>query len=156
MHLKDLEAYWKDWVLKESEGDPFCFLSSKGKEKEKEKRREGEKKTDEQDEDEQDEENKEDEEDEKENIPVARDPTTPPTPSFKIDDDIPLPCQCATPAARTLCLQQLVPEKGDSGKTFHSLVKLIDALEVSAYSNDILLLFLIILEHRYPKWVSEL
>ena len=125
------------------------------------KRREGEKKTDDQDEDEQDEgeqdkENKEDEEDEKENIPVARDPTTPPTPSFKIDDVIPLPCQCATPAAHTLCLQQLVPEKGDSGKTFHSLVKLIDALEVSAYSNDILLLFLIILEHRYPKWVSEL
>jgi hypothetical protein len=29
IQLKDIECYWKDWVSRDEEGEPFCFLSVK-------------------------------------------------------------------------------------------------------------------------------
>jgi hypothetical protein len=70
-------------------------------------------------------------------------PQPPPNPDFAIDEGILLPCQCETTAVRTICLQQLVAKKGDSGKTFHKLVGLVDALEVSSLLVMIFPLYLI-------------
>jgi len=119
MNLKDIEVYWKAWVQKEAKGDPFSFLSGEG---------DGE--------EEQDGKEQEEEEEEEELHPTISKssirPPTPPTPDFNIDNGIPLPCQCDTPALRTICLQQLAPKWGDTGKTFQTLISQVDALEVSS------------------------
>ena len=57
----------------------------------------------------------------------------PPSPSFAIDDNIPLPCECYSPSAKTNLLQTIAPKNGP-GKTFVNLVKLVDTLEVSLRS----------------------
>jgi hypothetical protein len=67
----------------------------------------------------------------------------PPIPDFAIDKDILLPCQCDSPAMRTICLRQLISKGNDSGKTFHELVELVDTLEVSSMSVIIFLSYLI-------------
>jgi hypothetical protein len=41
---------------------------------------------------------------------------------------------CETTAERTICLQQLAPNLGNTSKAFHTLVKQVDALEVSIVS----------------------
>ena len=90
---------------------------------------------------------------------INRQPTAS-TPAFNIDSGVSLPCQCTTPAAHTTYLQQLVPKLGQTGKTFHVLVRLVDALKVSVMLIIIYIIFhaisYIILGHRYSKWISKL
>jgi hypothetical protein len=60
-------------------------------------------------------------------------PTTekpPSSPYFAIDENIPLPCECYNPSAKTNLLQTIAPMNGP-GKTFVNLVKVVDTLEVS-------------------------
>lgn len=144
MSLGSVEAYWKAWALKASKGDPFSFLIWKGKEKEKggeeeeeEEERgkgesegkgkgvEGKKQRDEEDasEDEQGEEGKK--------LPASGGSPIPFPPDIDIDQSILLPCKCDTHCVRTRFLQELISKVGDSGKTFHALVKLVETLEVS-------------------------
>jgi hypothetical protein len=33
INLTDIKVYWQDWVSRDTEGEPFAFLSTKGKEK---------------------------------------------------------------------------------------------------------------------------
>ena len=127
MHKDHVEAYWKDWVLKESDGDPFSFRIDKGKGREK-KVVEEEEEEEEIQEDQKDQVD-EDQEDQEKRPLAAEKPAIPPTPAFDIDNGIPLPCQCKTPLSRTHLLQLLV-QKWGSGKAFHTLVKLVDDLEV--------------------------
>lgn len=127
--------------------DPFSFLNVKGKGKARSKGKE----EDEDDEDEEDEEKV----DESAHPGPQRSPI-PPAP-LDIDHGICLPCECDTPAARTVCLQQLVPKggDGDGARAFHKLVKLVNTLEVSSVSLYDPVISYIILGHRHPKWVSE-
>ena len=71
-------------------------------------------------------------EEEGEDMPATGRLPIPPTSEFDIDQGIPLPCQCNTPAVRTLLLKKLAPEWGSTGKGYHALVKLVDALEVGS------------------------
>jgi hypothetical protein len=123
MNLEDVKGYWEFWVSKETEGDPFSFLSGK----------EGE---------EADVEGKDKEIPHPTNKSLIMSPS-PSTPEADIDSGIPLPCECDTPAMRTTCLQQLVPKSGSAGKSFHALVDLVDALKVSSVSIISFLLHLI-------------
>lgn len=145
MSLQDIEAYWKDWVARKSEGDPFSFWSGKGNGKAREERGEEEGDGD-GDDDEEDEEKgkegkknqrdgKDDGDEDDETIPAAEGSPAPLGPEFDIDKGILLPCQCETPALRTTCLQKLAPEWGNVSKTFHNLVKLVDTLKVSLIVN---------------------
>ena len=123
MVLEDLEVYWKAWVRLEAQGHPFSWLTGS---KEEEEEEQGGYQDEEQ----------EDQENDQEGIhSTANQQPTHPTPEFDIDSDIPLPCQCDTPDARTLCLQQLVPNFGSTGKTFHTVVGVVNDLEVSSLSN---------------------
>jgi hypothetical protein len=54
-----------------------------------------------------------------------------PSPDIHVDDGIPLPCECNTPALQTRGLQQLISQEGEGGKFFHKLIDLVNALEVS-------------------------
>ena len=113
--LEDVKLYWKAWVSLEAKGYPFSFLSG---EEEEEQEQEQE---------------QEQEEEEETHSKVKKPPTkqlTPPQ-DFDCDDGIPLPYQCDTSASRTICLLRLVSESGNSGKTFHTLIRQVDALEVS-------------------------
>ena len=120
--LEDVKLYWKAWVSLEAKGYPFSFLS--GEEEE------------EQEQEQEQEQEEEQEEEEETHSKVKKPPTkqlTPPQ-DFDCDDGIPLPYQCDTSASRTICLLRLVSESGNSGKTFHTLVRQVDALEVSFVS----------------------
>ena len=112
--LEDVKLYWKAWVSLEAKGYPFSFLSGE-EEEEQEQEQEQEQET---------------------HSKVKKPPTkqlTPPQ-DFDCDDGIPLPYQCDTSASRTICLLRLVSESDNSGKTFHTLVRQVDALEVSFVS----------------------
>ena len=109
--LEDVKLYWKAWVSLEAKGYPFSFLSGE-------------------------EEEEQEQEQEETHSKVKKPPTkqlTPPQ-DFDCDDGIPLPYQCDTSASHTICLLWLVSESGNSGKTFHTLVRQVDALEVSFVS----------------------
>jgi hypothetical protein len=158
MGLKDLEVYWKHWALEEGKGRPFAFHTDKGKGREREE--DGEEEDEEEEEggsggeeghDNHGKDGQMDEEDEEERITAA---PTPPSAAFAIDQGISLPCQCDSPAARTICLLQLALEQESTGKTFSSLVQKIDALEVSS-TLILFLLSYIILGCGFSKWVSE-
>jgi len=130
-----IEAYWKDWVSRDEDGVPFSFLSIDGSDGGGGDGNEGGN-------------GNEDDEGDKgddgrdlfsflSNSSTDEDHTgkkipTPPTPECPIDHGIPLPCQCATHALRTICLEKLTPRFGITGKTFLTLVKLVDTLEVSS------------------------
>jgi hypothetical protein len=115
INLEDVKLYWNHWVLKEAAGDPFCFLTGGEGEEEEE------------------------EEEEEEAHPTTKKaptkpstrPPTSPTPGFEIDSNIPIPSQCDTPAARTICLKRLAPRGTDAGKSFLTIVKQVDAFKVS-------------------------
>jgi hypothetical protein len=128
MGLKDVKAYWALWVSKEAKGDPFSFIREKvvvvGEVEEEEEEEETQPTT---------------------SKPLIKAPT-PPTPTFDIDNGIPLPLQCNTPVLRTICLNQLGPKWGDASKTFHTLVELVDALKVSSVVNGIIPLYLILFQ----------
>ena len=109
--LEDVKLYWKAWVSLEAKGYPFSFLSGE-------------------------EEEEQEQEQEETHSKVKKPPTkqlTPPQ-DFDCDDGIPLPYQCDTSASRTICLLRLVSESDNSGKTFHTLVRQVDTLEVSFVS----------------------
>ena len=134
IHAKDVQVYWEDWVLRDTKGKPFSFLSVKGKEKmaveEEEESEEGKSKAKAKGkgkEVEVDDSNKSDEDEEEEEEEKIRSPS----PDVHVDDGIPLPCACNTPALRTSWLQQLVSQEGEGGKLFHKLIDLVNALEVS-------------------------
>ena len=114
MSKDHVELYWRDWVSKQDDGDSFHFLKyvakDKGKGKGKGKARVEEEQGG----------GEEGWEWEKERGGEV----------FEIDKNIPLPCDSKTPLERTKCLEKLAPAWG-SGKLFHSLVKLVDNLEVS-------------------------
>ena len=132
MRLKELKLYWEAWVLEEAKGIPFSFLDNTEAEGENQgKQGDG-----------QSEEEQEQEEDNQETHSTINKLPTPPTPASGIDHGIPLPSQCDTPAMHTSCLQQLVPKWGNTGKTFHTLVQLVDDLEVSSVLIIDLLLYL--------------
>jgi len=105
MTLETITAYWKDWVSRDKEGDPFSFLSAEGDVEDKDINHGGD----------------------------SRGETSknPHPDHFSVDDDIPLPLECETPEERTSCLQRLVPNEGQTNKMFHKLVKKVDTLEVS-------------------------
>ena len=106
--LEDVKLYWKAWVSLEAKGYPFSFLSGE----------------------------EEEEQEQETHSKVKKPPTkqlTPPQ-DFDCDDGIPLPYQCDTSASRTICLLRLVSESDNSGKTFHTLVRQVDTLEVSFVS----------------------
>ena len=118
--LEDVKLYWKAWVSLEDKGSPFSFLSGE-EEEEQEQEQEQE---------------QEEQEEQETHSKVKKPPTkqlTPPQ-DFDCDDGIPLPYQCDTSASHTICLLRLVSESGNSGKTFHTLVRQVDALEVSFVS----------------------
>ena len=118
--LEDVKLYWKAWVSLEAKGYPFSFLSGEEQEEQEEQEQEQE----------------QEQEEQETHSKVKKPPTkqlTPPQ-DFDCDDGIPLPYQCDTSASRTICLLRLVSESGNSGKTFHTLVRQVDTLEVSFVS----------------------
>ena len=138
IHAKDVQVYWEDWVLRDTKGKPFSFLSVKGKEKmaveEEEESEEGKSKAKAKGkgkEVEVDDSNKSDEDEEEEEEEEEEEKIRSPSPDIHVDDGIPLPCECNTPALRTSWLQQLVSQEGEGGKLFHKLIDLVNALEVS-------------------------
>ena len=113
--LEDVKLYWKAWVSLEAKGYPFSFLSGEEEEEQEQEQEQEEQET---------------------HSKVKKPPTkqlTPPQ-DFDCDDGIPLPYQCDTSASCTICLLWLVSKSGNSGKTFHTLVRQVDALEVSFVS----------------------
>lgn len=133
MSLQDVSAYWKDWVSKDQEGDPFSFFSlddnsdrDKGKGANDGDRDNGDGGAQE--------------------GAMEQPPSPPdnylPDDHFSVDDDIPLPLSCKTPSQRTSCLQQLIYDHGEPNKTFHKLVKAVDTLEVSSISSILSLAYL--------------
>lgn len=106
MSLEGITAYWKDWVSRDKEGDPFCFLSAE-------------------DDDDRDQDNNHGGDN------TGEKPQSPSPDHFSIDNDIPLPLHCDTPDERTSCLQRLVPNGGQTNQIFHELVRKVDGLEVS-------------------------
>jgi hypothetical protein len=139
--LTDIKVYWQDWVSRDTEGEPFAFLSTKGKEKMEEEEEDEEqgkskgkgkgKEKDDDDDDEEQEQEQEQEEQEEEEEEKEESPLPCPSSDFNVDYGISLPCQCTTPVLRTSCLQQLVAQKGKGGKLFHGLANLVNTLEVS-------------------------
>jgi hypothetical protein len=119
MKRKNLELYWKAWFERAAKGDPFSFLDYEGEEE----AHPSIKSTPSPDH------QSEEEEEQEKTHPTTK---SPPPPEFAIDDGILLPCECDTPTLCTSCLRQLVPKKGSAGKTFHNLIKLVGALEVSS------------------------
>ena len=118
--LEDVKLYWKAWVSLEAKGYPFSFLSGEEQEEQEEQEQEQE----------------QEQEEQETHSKVKKPPTkqlTPPQ-DFDCDDGIPLPYQCDTSASHTICLLRLVSESGNSGKTFHTLVRQVDTLEVSFVS----------------------
>jgi len=131
MSVDDLKVYWMSWAKKQTQGDPFSFLSDREGRQEQEQ---------EQEQEEQEEQEKEQEEagrkgqdgDEEDTLSITMNKSHPSLiPGSGIDGGISLPCECDTPAARTACLQQLAPEWGGFKTAFHSLIGLVDQLEVS-------------------------
>ena len=113
--LEDVKLYWKAWVSLEAKGYPFSFLSGEEEEEQEQEQEQEEQET---------------------HSKVKKPPTkqlTPPQ-DFDCDDGIPLPYQCDTSASHTICLLRLVSESDNSGKTFHTLVRQVDTLEVSFVS----------------------
>ena len=122
MTLKDITAYWNHWASKGSKSDPFAFRLDSSSNRGKEGNSSGKGKGKDVDED--------DDEDDDEDEDIAE-KLLPPD-HHDIDDDIPLPSQCKTPRLRTNCLQKLVPGSNEINKSFHRLVKMVDALKVSS------------------------
>ena len=153
MSLEGLKSYWRVWASKQDKGDPFFFFGNKKGEGEQEEEDKGEdKKKKKKEEEEEEEEDKEETHSrgKKISLPASS------TPEFDIDRGVPQPCQCDTPALRTLCLQQLVSKLG-AGSVFHKLTKQVDALKVSPVSIiKISLTHEMILGHRSSQWISEL
>ena len=185
MKLKKIEAYWKFWSLKEAKGNPFSFLRE-DQEREEDQEEEDQEEEDQEEEDQEEEDQEEDQEEDKmvedqveqeqveeveeevveEEVEVEEDQEdinrqpTASTQAFNIDSGVSLPCQCTTPAECTAYLQELVPKLGQTGKTFHVLVRLVDALKVSLMLIIIHIIShaisYIILGYRYSKWISKL
>jgi len=112
MSLKDISAYWNHWISKDKEGDPFSFLDDSSVKGESD-----------------------DASDKSDDDGVgeggADKPSVIPPDHFSIDHKIPSPILCDTPNSRTNCLQKLVSKGDQTSKTFHTLVKLVDAFGVS-------------------------
>ena len=111
MSLKDITAYWNHWVSKDRKRDSFSFIPDNSSEKDKEdysssKGEDGE------------------------DGDIAEKPLSPD--HHAIGDDIPLPSQCKTPSLQTNCLEKLVPGSNEINKSFHRLIKMVDALKVSS------------------------
>ena len=117
MPLKDIIPYWKHWASKGRKRDPFSFTPDNSSDRSNEDNGSDKGKNDDDG----------DDDDFPEN-PVSLD-------HHGIDDDIPLPFQCKTPSSRTNCLQKLVPTSNEINKSFHGLVKMVDAFEVSSMLN---------------------
>ena len=139
MKLDGLKAYWEAWVSEEAKGYPFSFLSGKEEEEEEEEEEEGKGQDQNQVENEDEDQNQ----DQEEPYPTINKPSTPSSPTPSINHGIPLPCQCDTPTACTICLQQLAPKDSNTGQAFHTLVKLVDSLMVSFLPMHEFLLYLI-------------
>ena len=122
----EVEEYWQAWVTLQTKGDPFSFVSygkGKGREEEEEEGEEEGEKGDGGD--------KGQDGDQEEGCHSKTNKKHPsPTPGFAVDKDIPLPCECTTPAMRTICLQQLAPKWGSSRAVYCTIVQLVDTLEV--------------------------
>jgi len=119
MTLKDITAYWNHWASKGRKSDPFSFRPDNSSYGGKEGNSSGK--------------GKDVDEDDEEEDDVTEKPLPPD--HHDIDDDIPLPSQCKTPRLRTNCLQKLVPISNGTNKSFHRLVKMVNALEVSSMLN---------------------
>ena len=104
-----VELYWRVWVLKEEDGDSFNFLKYVPKDKGKARMEE-----------------EQSGEEQEQEIGREQDEV-----DFPIHQGIPLPYESKTSVERTKCPEKLVPTWG-SGKLFHTLVKLVDNLEVSS------------------------
>jgi len=153
MSLKGVTAYWKGWVSKAKKGDPFAFLSADDDDEE-----EGRDNGDDQEGrdnggDQEGRDNGDDKEgqgnddgdegkdngdggdgDEDKDGDGAVEGSQNLLHHFSIDDGIPTPLQCNTSDERTLCLQKLVPNRGQINKMYHGLVDKVDNLEVSHIS----------------------
>ena len=135
MKLKHIKAYWNAWVLKEAEGDPFSFISGRDDGGDSEDGSQGQEQ--EGQEPDQEEDQEEDQElDQEETFTANKSPIPSTSSDIDIDSGIPLPSQSTTPALRTMCLQHLVPRWGSTGKTFHALIELVDALKVGSVLID--------------------
>ena len=117
MPIKDITPYWKHWAFKGRKRDPFSFTPDNSSDRGKEDNDSDKGRDDDYCDD-----------DDFSEKPVAPD-------HHGIDDDIPLPSQCKTPSSRTNCLQKLVPTTNKINKSFHGLVKMVDAFEVSSMLN---------------------
>ena len=127
MGVEDIKLYWQAWGRKQTNGDSFSFLSDrKGKQREQQEQEE-----EEQEEQEEQEEGKGQDGDEEDTHTIINKSLPSLIPESDIDSGIPLPCECDTSTMRTTCLQQLAPKSGSLKKTFHKLIGLVDALEVS-------------------------
>ena len=121
MTREEVEEYWEAWATMEAKGDPLSFVNDKGKGREQAKKgQEDEEEDEEQQQGDEEQQGQEEDEVEK-NCP---------SPTCEIDRGITLPCQCNTPAMRTLCLQLSAPPFGGSLVLFLALVGLVDGLEV--------------------------
>ena len=128
---EEVETYWQAWATMEAKGKPFSFFSWKGKGREQDDDQE-------QEDDEmggdggggENEKGDEEEGGEEEAQSAANKIHHSPTLGFKIDKNIPLPCECKTPDKRTACLKLLGPGWGSAVVVFLAIVKLVDALEV--------------------------
>jgi hypothetical protein len=135
MSLQKITSYWTHWVSKDKKKDPFSFISFVG---------DSQGDDDESNRGEDDDSNKSkvdddsntgtdshgsnksgDEEEVEKSLPPDH---------YSIDDGLIYPFMCA-PNERTNCLQELVPKTSQTNKTFHALVEMVDALEVSSISN---------------------
>lgn len=102
MSLQDITAYWNHWVSKDQKGDPFSF----GFDGDDDNNSDG-------------------------GVGQGAAEKPPSVSSNHSIEDIPFPYLCNTPYTRTNCLQKLVLNKGETGQRFHTLVRVVDALEVS-------------------------
>lgn len=156
--MKEVEEYWKHWTALAKAGSPFRFLNidesqddvGSGDGGEKGDAGDGDNENQEDKED-ADDENIEDQgakedadggndengekegvDDDEEELRNAEGSSKAPIGplDFGIDEGVPIPCQCNTPAQRSTCLQSLATDT-KVGHTFSKLVKLVDVLEVS-------------------------
>ena len=123
MNLYTITEYWKHWVFKASQDDPFTFLKV------------GEQDQDEEDQDSGDQDGEDQGQDDGGNdgdgeVQTEELVTLPP--HMTIDDQVlpPILCQ-GTSSDRTKYLQSLVARRDKVSKGFRAVVELVDTMEVS-------------------------
>ena len=118
MPLEATSAYWKEWVSKAQEGDPFSFLGVGG----------GQDKTSGGSGNQTQHGGGDDDEEEAQIEDLA--------PHFSIDDNIPSPHLCSRSSRdHTKCLLALATGTDKASKTFRATVRIVDSLEVSWIEN---------------------